>query len=37
MVLEDMTFGSYDKAERKAYKAFELYEDGKMSQAFDEL
>ena len=37
MVFEDMTFGSYDKAERKARKAFELYENGKISQALAEL
>jgi len=37
MIFEEMGFGSYDKAERKAHKAFELYEDGKMSQALDEL
>ena len=37
MIFDDMEFGSYDKAERKARKAFELYEDGKMSQALDEL
>jgi len=37
MIFEDMEFGSYDKAEHKAHKAFELYEDGKMSQALEEL
>ncbi|KPL22392.1 MAG: hypothetical protein AMJ75_08115, partial [Phycisphaerae bacterium SM1_79] len=37
MIFEDMEFGSYDKAEQKAHKAFELYEDGKMTQALDEL
>ena len=37
MIFDEMGFGSYDKAERKARKAFELYEDGKMSQALDEL
>jgi len=37
MVFDDMEFGPYDKAEQKAHKAFELYEDGKMSQALDEL
>ncbi|MHC4368978.1 MAG: tetratricopeptide repeat protein, partial [Planctomycetota bacterium] len=37
MIFEEMGFGSYDTAERKARKAFELYEDGKMSQALDEL
>ncbi len=37
MIFDEMEFGSYDRAERKARKAFELYEDGKMSQALDEL
>ena len=37
MVFEDMEFGYYTEAERKARKAFELYEDGKMSQALDAL
>ena len=37
MIFDDMEFGSYDKAEQKAHKAFELYEDGKMTQALDEL
>ena len=37
MIFDEMEFGSYDRAERKAHKAFELYEDGKMSQALDEL
>ena len=37
MIFDDVEFGSFDKAERKARKAFELYEDGKMSQALDEL
>ncbi len=37
MLFEEMEFGSYDKAESKARKAFELYEDGNMSQAIDEL
>ncbi len=37
MVFEDMTFGSYGKAERKAQKAFELYENGKTSEALCEL
>jgi len=32
-----MTFGSYDQAERKALRAFELYEDGKIPQALTEL
>ena len=33
MTFEDTTFGSYDKAERRAHKAHELYENGKVSQA----
>ena len=37
MFSEDMEFGYYDQAERKACKAFELYEDGQMSQAVDAL
>jgi tetratricopeptide (TPR) repeat protein len=37
MIFEDMEFGYYTEAERKARKAFELYEDGRMSQALDEL
>ena len=37
MVFEDIEFGSYDKAEHKAQKAFELYENGKMTQALAEL
>ena len=37
MALEDMEFGSYDAAERKARMAYELYEDGKISQAIFEL
>jgi len=37
MFFESMEFGSYDKAERKARRAFELYEDGKMPQALNEL
>ena len=37
MIFDDMEFGSYDKAEQKAHKAFELYEDGNMTQALDEL
>ena len=37
MIFEDMQFGSYDKAERKAHKAFELYEEGKMPQALEEI
>jgi tetratricopeptide (TPR) repeat protein len=37
MVFEDMEFGSYDKAEHTALKAFELYEDGKMVQALEQI
>ena len=37
MFSDDMEFGYYDQAERKASKAFELYEDGCMSQALDAL
>ncbi len=37
MIFDEMEFGSYDKAERKVRKAYELYEDGKMVQALDEL
>jgi len=37
MLFEDMEFGSYEKGEQSARKAFELYEDGKMSQALAEL
>jgi tetratricopeptide (TPR) repeat protein len=33
MKFEDTTFGSYDKAERRARKAHELYENGNVSQA----
>jgi tetratricopeptide (TPR) repeat protein len=31
---DDIEFGPYDKAERMARKAYELYEDGKMLQAY---
>ncbi len=37
MAFEDMEFGSYDRAEKKAQKAFEFYEDGKMLLALAEL
>ena len=37
MLFDDLEFGPYDHAERKARSAFELYEDGNMSQALDEL
>jgi tetratricopeptide (TPR) repeat protein len=32
-----MEFGPFDKAESKANRAFELYEDGKMAQALEEI
>ncbi|MFC1764030.1 tetratricopeptide repeat protein [Planctomycetota bacterium] len=37
MFYEGMELGPYDNAERNAHKAFELYEDGDMSHALDEL
>jgi len=37
MFSEGMEFGFYDKAERKATQAHELYEEGQMSQALEEL
>jgi len=37
MLFEETDFGYYTEAERKAREAFELYEDGKMSQALSEL
>ena len=37
MLFDDIEFGSYSEAERKAMKAFELYEDGKITQALTEL
>ncbi|MHC4528647.1 MAG: hypothetical protein ACYS29_12290, partial [Planctomycetota bacterium] len=37
MPFEEMEFGYYTEAERKARRAFEHYEDGKMTQALDEL
>ncbi len=37
MFYEGMEFGNYDRAERKADKAHELYEDGQMTQALEEL
>jgi tetratricopeptide (TPR) repeat protein len=37
MTFDDMEFGSYDKAERKARRAYELYEDGKMPQALEAI
>ena len=36
-MLFDTGFGKYGEAERKARNAFELYENGKMAQAIDEL
>jgi tetratricopeptide (TPR) repeat protein len=37
MLFDDTEFDSYTEAENKARKAFELYEDGKIPQALDEL
>jgi tetratricopeptide (TPR) repeat protein len=37
MLFDDMDFDSYTEAEHKAKKAFELYEDGKITQALAEL
>ena len=37
MLFDDMEFGPYDKAEHRARTAYELYEDGKMKQALEEL
>ena len=37
MFSEGMEFGFYDKAEQKASQAHDLYEDGQMSQALEEL
>jgi tetratricopeptide (TPR) repeat protein len=37
MLFEGTDFNSYDSAESKAHEAFELYEDGKMPQALEEL
>ena len=37
MLFEDMTLGPYEKGESKARRAFELYEDGKISQALSEI
>ncbi len=37
MFYEGMEFGNYDRAERKADKAHELYEEGQLSQALEEL
>ena len=37
MSLDEVEFGPYDKAERMARKAFELYEEGKMPEALSQL
>lgn len=37
MLFDDMEFGSYDKAERKAHKAYEFYEEGRMPQALEAI
>ncbi|OHB60514.1 MAG: hypothetical protein A2167_06165 [Planctomycetes bacterium RBG_13_46_10] len=37
MIFDDMEFGSYDKAEHTALRAFELYEDGEMLQALEHI
>lgn len=37
MLYDDLEFGPYDNAELKARLAFEFYEDGKLSDALDEL
>jgi len=37
MVFDGAEIGPYDRAERNARKAFELYEDGKMTQALTQL
>jgi tetratricopeptide (TPR) repeat protein len=37
MVFDEMPYSSYDNGEQKAQKAFELYEDGKITQAIAEL
>jgi tetratricopeptide (TPR) repeat protein len=37
MLYEEMEFSYFSEAEQKARKAFELYEDGQMAQALDEL
>ncbi len=37
MFSEGMEFGFYDQAEQNANKALELYEDGEMSQALEQL
>jgi len=37
MLFEDIEFNAWDGAERKAQKAFELYENGQLFQALDKL
>ncbi|MHC5076236.1 MAG: tetratricopeptide repeat protein, partial [Planctomycetota bacterium] len=37
MLFEDMPFGPYDEAEQMARQAYELYEDGQISQSLQEL
>ena len=37
MSFEDIPFGSYDKAENKANRAFELYENGKENEALGQI
>ena len=37
MFVDDTSFGPYDEAERNARRAFELYENGEMSEALTEL
>ena len=37
MLFDELEFGSFDRAERKARNAYEFYEDGKISMALLEL
>ena len=37
MIFDEQPYNSYDGSEQKAQKAFELYEDGKITQAITEL
>jgi len=37
MFFDESTFGPYDNSERKAQRAYELYEDGNINQALTEL
>ena len=37
MIFDEQPYSSYDSSEEKAQRAFELYEDGKMTQAISEL